>query len=316
MYQFHPNHVQWGNISWGHAISKDMITWTDVGGWRNDEPVSLAPSELYDKLSIFTGTIQPSNLTGGNDGTLLAFYTSISALPTNWKLPYIPGTESQSLATSVDGGKTWQKYEGNPVIEGTPEGWNITGLRDPFFELWPEMDALLGQEEEHWYMVMGSGIKGVGPRIPLYSAKRNDPTKWTFLGALWEPSMNETFGDIKVTGSYGYFIPPRVKRDNRANCSSFNFEVSNFFSLEDSRGKVHYYTTMGAEGGSIPGHSRWSLWSEGQVTRRQNGSAEFSVLSSGVADWGNLYALTAFHDPKHDRRVQWGWSEEGSSLVF
>jgi beta-fructofuranosidase len=67
---------------------------------------------------------------------------------------------------------------------------------------------------------------------------------------------------------------------------------------------------MGAEGGGIPGHSRWSLWSEGQVTRRQNGSAEFSTLSSGVADWGNLYAVTTFKDTKHNRRVQWGWSQE------
>ncbi|KAA8898955.1 sucrose-6-phosphate hydrolase [Sphaerosporella brunnea] len=293
MYQFNPNHVQWGNMSWGHAVSKDLITWTDVGGWRNSEAVALAPSESYDRLGIFSGTMQPTNLTGGQDGTLMLFYTSVDALPTNWKLPYIPGTESQSLALSSDGGRTWQKYEGNPVIEGSPEGWNITGHRDPFFELWPEMDQLLGQEEEHWYMVLGSGIKGVGPRMPLYSAKRNDPTKWTFLGALWEPSMNETFGDVKVTGSYG-----------------FNFEVPNFFSLKDSRGKAHYYVSMGAEGGSIPSHSRWSLWSEGQVTRRQNGSAEFSVMSSGVSDWGNLYAITAFQDTKHNRRVQWGWSEE------
>jgi beta-fructofuranosidase len=206
MYQFHPQHVQWGNMSWGHAVSKDLVTWTDVGGWRNDEAVGLAPSEPYDHLSVFSGTMQPTNLTGGNDGTLLIFYTSISELPTSWSIPYIPGTESQSLATSIDGGRTWQKYEGNPVIEGSPEHWNITGHRDPFFELWPEMDALLGQEEEHWYMVLGSGIKGVGPRIPLYTAKRSDPTNWTFLGALWEPSMNETFGDVEVTGSYGYVI--------------------------------------------------------------------------------------------------------------
>lgn len=294
MYQFNPNHVGWGNISWGHAVSKDMVTWTDVGGWRNDEPVSLTtgPGD-YDKLSVFTGTIQPTNLTGGDDGTLLAFYTSISDLPTNWKLPYIPGTETQSLATSQDGGRTWQKYPGNPVITGHPEGWNITGLRDPFFQLWPEMDAVLGREEEHWYMVMGSGIKSVGPRIPFYSAKRSDPTEWKFEGALWEPAMNETFGDVKTTGSYG-----------------FNFEVSNFFSLRDSKGRAHFYVTMGSEGGGIPSHNRWSLWAEGHVHRRDNGSAEFNPVSSSVADWGNLYALTAFWDTKNDRRVQWGWSEE------
>jgi len=73
---------------------------------------------------------------------------------------------------------------------------------------------------------------------------------------------------------------------------------------------------MGAEGGNITSHSRWSLWSEGHITRRQNGSAEFTVASSGVADWGNLYALTAFDDTKKGRRVQWGWSEEGTSPPF
>ncbi|KAF8252470.1 sucrose-6-phosphate hydrolase [Wilcoxina mikolae CBS 423.85] len=289
MYQWHPYHVQWGNISWGHAVSRDLVTWTDVQSWRGDAATSLAPDQKYDHLGVFTGTIQPV----GNNGTLLAFYTSIRALPTNWRLPYIPGTESQSLATSTDGGMTWKKYAGNPVIDGPPEGWNITGWRDPFFAPWPEMDALLGREGKGWYMVLGSGIKGVGPRIPLYVADEKDLTKWTFLGALWEPKMNETFGDVLVTGSYGY-----------------NFEVSNFFSLKDSAGRLHYYVTMGAEGGNITSHSRWSLWSEGQVTRRQNGSAEFSVMSSGVADWGNLYALTAFDDTKQGRRVQWGWSEE------
>jgi hypothetical protein len=76
------------------------------------------------------------------------------------------------------------------------------------------MDVLLGQQEPHYYMVLGSGIKGVGPRIPLYSAPARNLTQWTFLGALWEPTMNQTFGDIQETGSYG-----------------FNFEVSGFFSL-------------------------------------------------------------------------------------
>jgi len=205
MYQWHPNHVQWGNISWGHAVSKDLVAWTDMHGWRDDAAISLAPGPgEYDKLSVFTGTVLPVNITGGHDGTLLALYTSIRALPTNWRLPYIPGTESQSLATSFDGGKTWRKYGGNPVIDGHPEGWNITALRDPFFQAWPEMDALLGQEEEHFYMVMGSGIKDVGPRIPFYSAKKADLTRWTFLGALWEPSMNQSFGDVEVTGSFGY----------------------------------------------------------------------------------------------------------------
>lgn len=216
MYQWHPNHVQWGNIVWGHAVSRDLVTWHDIRGWRDNASVSLTPSEEYDRLSVFTGTIQPVNITGGNDGTLLAVYTSIRALPTNWRLPYIPGTESQSLATSTDGGSSWQKYEGNPVLEGTPKGWNITGLRDPFYQKWPEMDAALDRKDPAWYMVLGSGIKGVGPRIPLYAADAHDLTRWTFLGALWEPSANETFGDVLITGSYGYCVAMPTLQNKRA----------------------------------------------------------------------------------------------------
>jgi len=226
MYQWHPHHVQWGNISWGHAVSKDLVTWKDMHDWRGGAAVALAPGPgEYDELSVFTGTVQPVNITGGSDGTLLALYTSIRALPTNWKLPYIPGTESQSLATSVDGGKTWRKYKGNPVIEGHPKGWNITGFRDPFFQAWPEMDTLLGQEEEHFYMVMGSGIKDVGPRIPLYSAKKSDLTKWTFLGALWEPKMNETFGHIEATGSFGYVTTRLLRREYRLTRTTLQLQL-------------------------------------------------------------------------------------------
>lgn len=224
---------------------------------------------------------------------MLAFYTSVSHLPTNWKIPYVKGTETQSLALSKDGGKTWQEYENNPVISGPPDGWNITGFRDPFMEPWPEMDSLLGQEEPHWYAVFGSGIKGVGPRIPFYSAPANNLTDWTFLGALWEPSDNETLGDVLETGSY-----------------AFNFEVSNFFSLVDEDGDVHYYTMMGTEGGNTTFHPRasWGLWNEGIVTRRANGSAQFTPVAGGAIDSGLLYAVTSFNDTKNNRRVQWGWA--------
>ncbi|KAF2444095.1 glycoside hydrolase family 32 protein [Karstenula rhodostoma CBS 690.94] len=297
MYQFHQNHIGWGNISWGHATSKDLITWTDVGGWEGNDAEALVtgPVGSYNGLGIFSGTAQPVNLQGEQDGTLLAFYTSVSKLPTNWRIPYQNGTETQSLAISTDGGRTWAEYENNPVISHPPEGWNITGWRDPFFEPWPEMDSILGQETPHWYAVFGSGIKGVGPRIPFYSAPANNLTDWTFLGALWEPSDNETLGDILETGTY-----------------AFNFEVSNFFSLVDEDGDVHYYVMMGAEGGNTTFHPRASagLWNEGIVTRRANGSAQFTPVAGGAIDSGLLYAVTSFNDTKNNRRVQWGWAVE------
>lgn len=236
---------------------------------------------------------------GEVDGTLLLFYTSVAHLPTNWMIDYQPYTETQSLASSTDGGKTWTEYAGNPVINTTtnmpPMSWNLTGFRDPFFEPWPAMDALLGQDEAHYYAVFGSGIKGVGPRMPLWSAPASDLTDWTFLGALWEPAANTSLGPLLSTGTYG-----------------FNFEVSGFFSLPDSDGNLHYYVNMGTEGGNLTFHesNHWALWNEGVVSRRENGSAEFTPIAGGAGDWGLSYALNSFNDTKNNRRVQWAWAPE------
>ncbi|GAB7357282.1 hypothetical protein MBLNU459_g8251t1 [Dothideomycetes sp. NU459] len=296
-YQWHPEHINWGNISWGHAYSSDMISWTDFGGWQGTDALALGPTGngSYNGLGIFSGTAQPVNLTGGVDGTLLAFYTSVSKLPTGWSIPYQNGTESQSLALSHDGGKTWVEYENNPVITGPPGHWNITGFRDPFFEPFPALDAVLGQSEPHYYAVFGSGIKGVGPRMPLWSAPASNLANWTFLGALWEPADNSSLGPVLSTGTYG-----------------FNFEVSGFFSLPDVDGHLHYFVNMGTEGGNVSFHesAHWALWNEGHITRRDNGSAQFTPISGGAGDWGLLYALTSFNDTKNNRRVQWGWAPE------
>ncbi|KAH8727231.1 glycosyl hydrolase-like proteins family 32 superfamily [Phaeosphaeriaceae sp. PMI808] len=305
-YQWHPNHVNWGNISWGHAVSDDLVTWTDVGGWEDDQAQSVGTgpnpdsrNNSYYGLGIFSGSGQPYNLQGKQDGTLINFYTSVQYLPTSWAIPYIQGTEKQSVVISKDGGETWEQYGGNPLISSPPEGWNITGWRDPFVEPWPEMDAVLGQDEPHWYMALGSGIKGEagGGRIPFYSAPASNLTNWTFLGALWEPKQNVSLGSLLETGTYG-----------------FNFEVSNFFSITDEDNDVHYYVLMGTEGGNLTWHPRnqWGLWNEGLITRRENGSAEFTPVSGGVIDSGLSYAVTSFVDTKNNasRRIQWGWANE------
>ncbi|KAJ5150894.1 uncharacterized protein N7482_010146 [Penicillium canariense] len=304
-YQFHPNHVAWGNVSWGHATSPDLITWTDVDhvpddgipAWKDQQAQSIGVTNLtskhdpplYNHLSIFSGTAQPVNLSGEADGTFLAFYTGVSQLPTTWNTRYFPGTESQGLAYSIDGGITWEHYENNPILSDPPGNWNITGWRDPYFAPWPQMDNFLNMTEPHWYAVFGSGIRGVGPRIPLYRAPASDLTNWTFLGALWEPGMNTTLGSLEETGSY-----------------AFNFEVSNFFSIGD-----RYFVSMGAEGGNVSFHQqKWSLWNEGTLSVRANGSVAFNPVSGGASDWGLLYAITSFNDTKNNRRIQWGWAQE------
>ncbi|KAF2096546.1 Arabinanase/levansucrase/invertase [Rhizodiscina lignyota] len=297
-YQWHPQHINWGNISWGHATSKDLVDWVDVGGWQDSEALALGPGPVgsYDGLGIFSGTAQPVNLHAQSDGNLTIFYTSVSKLPIGWNIPYQTLSETQSIATSSDGGRTWQKYEGNPVIDSDPP-WNVTGFRDPFLEPLPELDAILDKGEPHYYAVFGSGIRGVGPRIPLYSAPASDLTKWSFESALWEPAANSSLGSVLETGSYG-----------------FNFEVSGFFDLQDSKGDTHWFVNMGTEGGNVTFHesAHWALWNMGAISRRANGSAEFTPQAGGA-----VYAITSFLDSKNgNRRIQWGWAPEDLPGTF
>jgi beta-fructofuranosidase len=89
---------------------------------------------------------------------------------------------------------------------------------------------------------------------------------------------------------------------------------SNFFSLTDEDDDVHFYVLMGTEGGNLTWHPRaqWGLWNEGMITKRENGSAEFTPIAGGVIDSGLSYAVTSFLDTKNNasRRVQWGWANE------
>ncbi|RPB07548.1 Arabinanase/levansucrase/invertase [Morchella conica CCBAS932] len=325
MYQWNPHHINWGNISWGHAVSKDMVTWTDVRGWEDDKAQGLGtgPKGTLDHLGVFSGSAQflPANqsyglpglnfTSGPTDKTIMAiFYTSVQHLPTNWKLPYINSTETQTLAVSVDGGMTFTKFEGegvNPVIPQPPPNLNITGFRDPIYEKWSEMDDILFGNASlgNFYTVLGSGIKGAGGRLPFYYAPADDLTDWRYLGPIFARSENESWSEV-YSGSFGY-----------------NFEVAGAFSLTESdehggdSETAHHFVIMGTEGGETTKHPspQWALWTEVAITRSNNGSAHSEVLSSGVLDWGLSYAWNSFWDAPNKRRIAWGWAKEEDLTV-
>lgn len=93
-----------------------------------------------------------------------------------WTEPEPVGAEKQCLATSSDGGATWQKYLGNPILDHPPLGWDITGFRDPAVKPIPDIDAIIDMDKPQYYMIIGSGIKGLGPRMLLYAAAATDLT--------------------------------------------------------------------------------------------------------------------------------------------
>ncbi|WP_020597308.1 glycoside hydrolase family 32 protein [Spirosoma panaciterrae] len=118
-YQYYPDGTVWGPMHWGHATSKDMVHW-------QEQPIALYPDSLG---YIFSGSAVADvhNTSGfGKDGQvpLVAIFTHHNPKLEKQKPDQV---ESQSLAYSLDEGKTWTKYAGNPVLPNP----GITDFRDP-----------------------------------------------------------------------------------------------------------------------------------------------------------------------------------------
>ncbi len=113
-YQHNPYERDWGNMHWGHAVSKDLIHWQEL-------PDALYPDK---NGTAFSGTalVDYDNTAGFNQGNtpaMIAFYTADR-----------PEKQTQCFAYSLDKGRTWTKYAGNPVIDSKAK-WNSQDTRDP-----------------------------------------------------------------------------------------------------------------------------------------------------------------------------------------
>ena len=107
-YQYYPDSTVWGPMHWGHAVSTDLVHWEHL-------PIALYPDSLG---YIFSGSAvvdwnNSSGLGTNENPPLIIFFTYHNPLIV--KAGGID-VESQALAYSIDKGRTWIKYEGNPVI--------------------------------------------------------------------------------------------------------------------------------------------------------------------------------------------------------
>lgn len=119
-YQYYPDSTVWGPMHWGHAVSPDMVNWEHL-------PIALYPDELG---YIFSGSavIDWNNTSGLQDGEhppMIAIFThhEPKGASEEGNITY----QYQSIAYSNDKGRTWTKYEGNPVIPNP----GIKDFRDP-----------------------------------------------------------------------------------------------------------------------------------------------------------------------------------------
>ncbi|WP_298497469.1 glycoside hydrolase family 32 protein [uncultured Algibacter sp.] len=150
-FQYHPDSNVWGPMHWGHAVSTDMISWTE-------QPIAIYPDSLG---TIFSGSavVDIGNTSGfgkvENAAPIVAMYTN--------HLDKGEGNinQTQSVAYSHDEGKTFTKYENNPVIDA-----NLKDFRDP--------KVTWDSDRNKWVMVLAADDK-----IMFYDSK--DLKKWNLL---------------------------------------------------------------------------------------------------------------------------------------
>ena len=136
-FQYNPYGSMWGNMHWGHSTSTDLTHW-------NYEGVALAPDAWG---AIFSGScvVDKENTAGFGKDAVIAFYTS--AKPSPWG-----DVQSQSMAYSLDNGKTFTKYEHNPILTSTERDF-----RDP--------KVFWYAPGKHWVMMLA-----VGQHMEIYSS--------------------------------------------------------------------------------------------------------------------------------------------------
>lgn len=130
-FQYNPFGDQWGHMSWGHAVSRDLLHWTEL-------PVAL-PEE--NGVMIFTGStvIDRANSSGfclNAKPCMVAIYTGHTP-----KTATKPARQTQNLAFSNDRGRTWTKYSGNPILN-----LNMSDFRDP--------DVFWSDQGKRWVMAV------------------------------------------------------------------------------------------------------------------------------------------------------------------
>ena len=149
-FQYNPYGSKWGNMHWGHSVSKDLVHWEH-----------LAPAIARDTLGhIFSGSsiVDQENVAGYGVGSILVFYTSASD----------KNGQVQCLAFSKDNGRTFIKYEKNPIL------CPADGLRD-----FRDPKVFRYEPEDKWVMIVSADKE-----MRFYDSK--NLKDWNYMSSFGE----------------------------------------------------------------------------------------------------------------------------------
>ncbi len=170
-YQYYPYDTNWGPMHWGHAVSKDLLTW-------EYRPVVMAPDQTYDYAGVFSGSA-----IGLPDGQMMLMYTGVS----REKKAENKYKDVQVQCLAFGDGTNFKKYEMNPVLtdQDLPEGASRVNFRDP--KVWRGTDGI-------YRCALGSRPADGSGQILLYTSE--DAIHWTYkkvlvangnrIGKMWE----------------------------------------------------------------------------------------------------------------------------------
>lgn len=281
-FQHNPFGTLWGNMSWGHATSKDLVNWSE-------KPVAI-PQTLNGSgkpiEDIFSGSVvvDRDNTSGfgtRRDPPLVAIYTS-SYTPFH---PEYPGLQAQSLAYSTDRGRTWKKYGGNPVLNR-----DSASFRDPKV-FWYD-----GPAGRYWVM---TAVEAAENEVVLY--KSRNLKDWRYLsefgpanaaGGLWEcPDLFPV--RVEGTGRRKWVMIVNVNPGGVAGGSGGQYFVGHF----DGKEFTSSTTVTGGEPTGGPG--------------------EASPFRYSWLDWGrDYYATVTFSGLPRGKAVTIGWMNNWDYALF